>query len=487
MNTTPVETSPSFLCSANECGRKFISQQKLNEHVRLDHVRPDEGTELIPKSVFPLKSGPLPVVYNPASADAPYGRDEQDRPLVPMRSDVEIAEPLLHDPALRGNNDPTQAPRGWSPYTADRPLEPMTADEQFAHDAEVAERKEQKALASARALFGLSAPTPPAPKAEKFVSYRVALGLTQSEILDILDKPLPFTIDKVETLNVLNDPGWLKRRIDICQRLIAHHEEKIVHWGVAWLKRNRPDNIPKAADREKYKRDSRVKIKKHKIRLGEYRKRLRDFGSDPRDQHEVKTIVKHPATLSDYDFPVRFVKRRDYKLLKGELRQPRDGCDYYTTEEVYDEDMEPGLYTIDRYRALLNLDTDAILIQQQTSQSGWAKWENVVVEKAVQFGIIPMTDTARILAPQLGIAEPDYGDETHNEEVAYIGKTGGSSVGGRIYGRGWRWRPGSRTFVPRKMDDFTMAIEHGRNLDGNKGPSGPAHDIDSGDWSPGED
>ena len=200
MNTAPVETSSSFLCSANECGRKFVSQKKLNEHVRLDHVvRPDD-------EVVPLHSRAVPVVPNPASPDAPYGRDEQGNPLKAMRPDIEIAEALLNDPALHGNNDPTQPTRGWSPYAV-KTLEPMTEAEQIVHDAEVAERKEQDALASARVMFGLSAPIPPPPKAEKFVSYREVLGLTQSDLLDILDRPLPFTIDEVETTTVLNDPA----------------------------------------------------------------------------------------------------------------------------------------------------------------------------------------------------------------------------------------------------------------------------------------
>ena len=288
----------------------------------------------------------------------------------------------------------------------------------------------------------------------------------------------------------------MKNRIEICQRLIKHHEEKIVHWGLPWLQRNRPDNIPEKSRRETFKRDSRVKIEKAKARLSGYRKRLRDFGSDPRDQREVKTIVKRTATLSDYDFPSEIVKSRTMVgYVRGELRKPKDGVPYYTKVESWERVMEPGRYDVERYRALQNLGVEALFIQQYTptSRSGWAKWENAVIEKAVQFSLVKLTDTARILAPRLGTLETESTDIDHPEEIALMKKTGGGGL--TVYGRGWRWRPGritktgrtvGGTFRPRALENFSTEFSGNFAERGGDDAPGIQHDLDSGDWSPEE-
>jgi hypothetical protein len=155
--------------------------------------------------------------------------------------------------------------------------------------------------------------------------------------------------------------------------------------------------------------------------------------------------------------------------------------------------MEPGLYTVDRYRALQNFDAYAIIIQQETSQSGWAKWENEVIEKGVEFGIIPMSDTARILVPHLGQKAVLDDANDHNPQISLSSKANGGGL--TVYGRGWRWRPGritktgrtvGGTFRPRALENFDT--EHRSNYAERGGDDAPGlqHDIDSGDWAPEE-
>ena len=437
-----------------------------------------------PSTVSGTKSVSFPVV--PSGPEAPYGRDENNKPIVPMRSDHEIVSDLLENPSLAPGlcphkNDPNDCiqcrPQGVKPniYLNQSPARqfellhgPPTPEE-----AEAARIEHE--LAHARNMFGLSKPiqrqTSSYPKTNlKFNCYRELLLLERDHIAAIFD-----CIVEYHRPEKPPEESWGKTYtyIQRLQEEITELDALILTRSAAWQKRHRPDDPLKTNDRLRLKREETKLRDKKKIELRELRARMKRWQETPLIPVTFgeKYPITHQCVISHVDF------------FPDKLRAP-EGQDPYYTEILGRVEMPVGdVYNIAGYRKMLNLDEGALSQQVEGGMTwrGWEEWENKVILQAIESGLIKPNVALIKDYPGLGVyqrpLDPIEADETEN---ALIIKTGGADINGRIRAAGYR---GKSNNTRRKLTDFTDFTTQIK-IKGPDSPYVPDISDDAGSYTP---
>jgi hypothetical protein len=414
------------------------------------------------------KSVSFPVV--PSGPEAPYGRDENDKPIIPMRSDQEIVSDLSEKPFLapgvcphkKNTDDCTQCraqsvkPNIYLNQSPARQAElrqgPLTPE-----DAEAA--RIERELAHTRHMFGLSKPiqrqTPSHPKTNlKFNCYRELLLLERDDIAAIFDCVIEYRRPEKPP-----EESWEKTYtyIQRLQNEITELDALILTRSAAWQKHHRPNDPLGTNDRTRLKREETKLRDKKKIELRELRAHMKRWQETP--------LI--PITFGEnYPITHRCVFSTDVDFFPDKLRTPKGQDPYYTEILGHVETPVGDVYDINGYLKTLRLDGWTLSQQVEGGMTwrGWEEWENKVILQAITSGLIkPNLDLIKDY-PGLGVYQPPLdpieADETENTLII---KTGGAEINGRIRGAGYR---GKSNNTRRTLSDFNNTTQI-------KSPGGP--------------
>jgi len=162
------DQSACFHARENSARAKKPTTTKVEQSER-------QGTEVRKQAAY-LKSVALPVVPS-ADPTAPFGRDDNDRPIRPGRSDLQLAEDLLAKTFLKPGTCPHKSnPKycllcGTANYKA-APAEPIDLEDQL------------------RSLLGITAASvAPAGsvQSKKFTFFPAILGITRGQLIGLLE------------------------------------------------------------------------------------------------------------------------------------------------------------------------------------------------------------------------------------------------------------------------------------------------------------
>jgi hypothetical protein len=443
-----------------------------------------------PKRIPGTRSVALGVVPS-ADPEAPYGRDENDKPLVPMRLDQDIAvdlrerRPDLAPGACPHKNDPNncilcgtkkirprQEPTNQS-LSSQRDLRHPATPEQLKSEhldqmEENARRifktpkpfvRNSRASAAFSSLFdGNKSVVPPPQKLSlKFDCYRDLLKIERDTIAVLFD----YIVDYIRP----EKPA--EGAVEQLQAEIAKLDALILTRSAAWQKRRRPADRLEKNDRVRLKRQETGLRNKKKAELSKARARLRHWQDTP----------PIPVTFGErYDITHRSVST-ETKFIPDILRTPAGQEPYYTEPLVFVDTYHGGEYSIEGYRKLLKLGPDAIA---QTSDGmtfpGWVEWENKVILQAIKIGLLtPNVDMLK-KHPGLGVYRPvDRIEIDGTAENSLIIKTGGAEISGNIRGAGYR---GKGNNTRRTLRDFNTPLRAGRGADGPESHPNDASEED---------
>jgi hypothetical protein len=428
-----------------------------------------------PSTVSGTKSASFPVV--PSGPEAPYGRDENNKPIVPMRTDIEIVSDLLEKPSLAPGlcphkNDPNDCiqcrPQGVKSSTL--PNQSVVRQFELLHGPPTPEEAEaariERDLAHAHKFFGLSKPiqrqTSSHPKTNlKFNCYRELLMIERDTIADLFDCIIEY---RYRCPKVKPSEADIQR----LQNEIAELDALILTRSAAWQKRHRPDDPLETNDRLRLKREETKLRDEKKTELVELRARLKQW-------QEIPPTPPTPVTFGEkYPITQRGFFLTDVDFLPDKLRTPAGQDPYYT--EILGQVKTPvgDVYDINGYRKMLRLDGWTLSQQVEGGMTwrGWEEWENAVILQAITSGLIkPNVDLIKDY-PGLGVYQPPFdpgeADETENELII---KTGGAEINGRIRGAGYYGKNNNRQ---RTLSDFSNTKG---NTKGSSEPDPPFNDY----------
>jgi hypothetical protein len=436
-----------------------------------------------------------------ADPKAPFGCDENDKALVPMRPDQAIATRLLERPDLapgkcHHKKDPSnclecgtkrirprqtganQSPSRQSELRRVGVGDVLTPEEAEAQHREVLEESARRVFktpkpmpsacnAQASAAFDSlfdkkkppAAPAPKKPSSLNFDCYRELLMIERDTIVDLFD----FIVEHIRPEKPTE--GLIER----LQKEIADLEALILTRSSAWQKRHRMDDRLEKNDRERLKHQEKKECAKKKIELSEARACLRKWENTPPVSVTFgeKYWIPHRSFSTDTKF-------------KPDIKRTPKGWDPYDTEVLTDvHTFESGEYNIHEYKNMLKLGIAEAWRNDDLPISGWVEWENKVILQAIKCGLIkPNVDVLKNY-PGLDIyVRPDDPIETdHTAEKALIIKTGAAEIGGSVRGAGYT---GVSNNTKRALQDFTGGP---KNKGGNAHPSGDGFIPDFGDDS----
>lgn len=434
-----------------------------------------------------------------ADPNAPLGRDENDKPIVPMRTDRTIVAGLLERPDLapgkcHHKKDPSNClecgTRGIRPRQRDANQSPsrqgelrrvgvgdaLTPEESETQHREVLEEsarrmfKTPKPTVSARnaqasaafdSLFdGKKLPVAPAPKkllSLKFDCYRELLMIERDTLVDLFD----CIVDYIRPEKPAE--GLIER----LQKEIADLEALILTRSSAWQKRHRMNDRLEKNDRERLKRQEKKLRDEKKKELLEARACLRRWQNTP----------PVAVTFGENYIAHRRVISTDSRFVPDILRTPT-GQEPYFTEVLTDfRTVESGIYDIHGYKDFLRLGDAAF--RNKLTLDGWVEWENKVILQAIKCGLIKPNVEVLKNYPGLDVyVRPDDPFESdHTAEKALMIKTGAAEIGGSVRGAGYG---GVSNNTKRALRDFTAGP---KNTGGNAHPSGDGFIPDFGDDS----
>jgi hypothetical protein len=454
-----------------------------------------------------------------------YGRDENDRPIVPGRSDQELAISLRDKEFLQPGHAAQEPPSGSRPCgDCGQDLCKHCHPENVAQVHELLRPRtnrvdsetspESNLEENLRRQFGIppvSTPVLTAPRPTfKFHFYPEILSKTRKQLLELFDavvdtevetqklletrlKSTEFVQHEITKLNkrASKTIAHANRRLRCIPLLVKHSEDRIKSWsarvmkyGTKTIPPRAPDNFLDEKTREKYKYKEKKKLKKYqqwKTRLqtiiretqaesDHLQQRLDNWGSSPDDFESVTVTINRDITFQE------------------KFREPDQPIN--DLSESYAKLRELGATNTEAYISLLstNYQMLAELSRSHPSLRPWRWFENEIVLQAIGYGLIRPTRKEFETYPQLkkylsqGASLADEDTEIdHSEEERWILKTGGAGIGASILNFGV-----TRKGQPRMSGSFDNAIAHSKS----RGPaaqeqassSGWAGDIDSGEY-----
>lgn len=434
-----------------------------------------------------LKTVPSPVVRtnNPA---APYGYDENDRPI-----GIYVGKPYVRPELTAIVETPTGPCKCDSPLCKHCHPENIVQTEVIKPHVPVVMTDEEKladALTQARTLLGIVPKVHPVKKPA--VWFTEVLDITRQQLLDLLNAEVGKetrevsggtaqlrqpTDEKAQLAARTSALNHITGRIQEMKDAIKESEELIASLSIRIMKHGTKTLAPRAADdelfsdksrREQLKRDERKAIEKYEETLSGLRKqekiikdeisklqeRLETWGSRPDDYERVATQIKVSVTF-----------RERFKEPADEIKD---------TSLPYSELKLRNVLMTDAYISLLSTEYEGLrmLSRAHSLLRPWRKFENEVIRQAVSFGLIHPTEEQLQAHPSLK-RPPGEDDETETDysgEEALIAKTGGAAIGASIYGYGGNRQSGS----------FDNTIAYGNK---DKGGDGNGNDSRSGTWS----
>jgi len=434
-----------------------------------------------------------------ADPEAPYGRDENDRPILPGRTDQQLATDLSSKTFLKAGSCPHKSnPKyclmcGTTNYKA-APVEPVDLEDQLrrlfglttdnivvpAASVQPTDAEEQL-----RRQFGLSTSLNTTAVKKKFDYFPEILEITRGQLIGLLELAVgvePRAIKKkvLKSRAVINSKiAELERtsaRIAELKKLMAESEDIIHGLGKKIMDSRRaenPDDILDKPTRERFKREENKKIEKyeqekrelqkllHETDIEQLKQRVANWGSSP-DDFEVMAATE--------DVTVKFEEKFKFGHEDSLPTHTIDG--YVTLLGQYDllKDVSRRLH---RFPVL----------------DEWRYFENEIVLQAIGFGLYRPTKQTFVEYPQLrkylnGAPGDDSEDEAKRyraTEEDFIIKTGGAQIGGSIRSGG------HRNGHQRPLESFDKRRPSGRPGEpqacGGDQPDNFYSGMDSGDLS----
>jgi hypothetical protein len=412
-----------------------------------------------------LKSVAHPVVAS-SDPDAPYGRDENGKPIRPMRSDQEIAADLREKSYLapgdcpHGNNSEYCLLCGTTNYRTQPAAEPRSSP-----GLELIEEALRLQGMKKHIVINL----------DTFDYFPEILGITRRQLIGLLDLPVGVEQREVKK-KVLKERSGIENtiaelakapgRIEELKILIDESEQLIESWSVRVMKlRRAKDDILDKPTREKYKREEKKKIEQHEQEkrelqkrlphLDELKERLDTWGSRPEDYETVADTEEVVVTLWD-----------KFELSKRYL------------EDRPDDSIERYLAVLSEYGVLRD---ESRRFRDFPVIDRWRYLENEIIFQAIRWGLVRPTEQTIKKYPVLDRSTSGRPERFHDDpENALIIKTGGASIGASIYSAGMTWSGRKRS-----LSDFDNPVEHGKRDSGSvvSAPGGEFYgEIDSGDF-----
>ena len=445
---------------------------------------------------FQPKAPPQPVVRDPNNKEAPFGRDDNDKPIVPIRPDQQLAADLQEKEYLNrgdcphGNDSQDCLLCG----TKDVVLRPTTGTAPAPHLQKVLDAAFDKSFELNRpvrlpflehaiqANMGSDSNVPATPDKPKpeITSYRQALQITPQDIIGLFDKT--FEEDQIIDVKVFGDRSKLEDDICELERHIEGIEAQRSTYSAIWWRRNHPDEIPPGYDprdpdgtknafkRLKYEADTN--LKKDRAGLKELRQRLNNWETDERNFTLVKQPQKVQRAFSEKCSGVYKAIETDIEFIP-DVQRKVEGIPTHYTEIMYYVDTPVGPeFSEEGYRRL---------VEKQGDTTGWRQWENMVLLEAIKCGIVKPDPSFFNRFPHLKkwkLVEEVIVSDRH--EKTLIRKTSGGQIGGSIYARG------TRNGKERPLEDFNTTRPGSAGGEGpfDLEPSAPDLTGDSDDWTP---
>jgi hypothetical protein len=432
-----------------------------------------EDADSVPKDADPLLyAAPRPPIQNlkspahpvipSANPDAPYGFDENDRPI-----GMPVGKPYVR-PVQTG--------------TIERPSGPCRCGKllcRHCHPEFIAQTAvlqvipqpsglDALAMDALRASFGRPAKLV---EPDKFIFFPEALGITRGQLVEMTEMTVAYEPRAVKK-RVLKNRAVIEKQIVEVEALNARvvelkktikEAEEIIHGlmkRVMKLRRDQ-DNILDKSTRERFKREERRKISdatqelqtvRCSIRalpgLDELKARLTNWGKSNDDFEWVSVTTVGPVPFEE-KFTLTPQLQRDGQTIQSYVTFVKKAFDLWSTSW--------------RYRGWSAVDD-------------WRYLENEIVRQAIAWKLLRPTRAAIEKYPELtgSWTEEDYaGDDSEN---ALILKSGGASIGASIYNFG---RNASGSIRLSGTFDNTVKHAHG------KGESQPFSESES--WLSGMD
>jgi hypothetical protein len=503
---TAVETS-SGLKIVNQTEATDLADDATSTIDRQKKSRLPAAPKRQPSRPSYLKSVAQPVVPS-ADPAAPFGRDDNYRPITPGRTDQEMLRDLLAKDWV--------APGPDGPCNCNQPLCKHCHPENIAQTDVLrfgAERRNSDVQVdleeSVRRQLGVWKSAPVSRPIRKFDYFPEILGISRGALFYLLlNGRVGTEVIQVKTGTVtkalksssklaLQIKGLIaglesaKLRILELKRLIAESEKLIESWSVRVMKlRRAEDNILDKPTREKFKREEKKKIEQYENEKRELESRLRKSNVEELQQR----LAKWGSSPDDYD-NVEAVETQELPVMfKEKFKEPQD--EIKDISEEYRELLQRRVSKIDSYITLLSLpkyEGLQTLCRRHPLMAAWRYFENEIVFQAVGFGLIQPTKEALSKYPELlrytannGTLVDTYEDNRRVEddpEHALILKTGGAQIGASIYnfGRSWSGRP-------RQSGSFDNTVAYGNKdtkglTEGFTPPGDFFPEVDSGDFS----
>jgi hypothetical protein len=314
----------------------------------------------------------------------------------------------------------------------------------------------------ARKMFGVEKPESKSSALVK--NMRQTLMLEPEDLIALFDESPATKVGEQMVFgqaDFLLPPPMLQHRINRLKKIIARSKDIIEGLSARVMKLRRgKEKVLNKATREKFKRDengrivrSNAKLSRYRtaLRLGNYREKIWCWQVKPIYFHEV---VEDCMTFTDYG---------ETYYERGELKLPKDGAGYYTTNLVRDI-IATRIFDVSRYEVMMQLDADALQLagaSEEEQRRTWAnrqRWENAVIKAAVFHGVLrPRRDLLELLAltafaqAASRVTEHIEADETEN---ALALKTGGACYGASIQSAGYRYNTRTGRSRRRALESF---------------------------------
>jgi hypothetical protein len=425
-----------------------------------------------------LKSVAQPIVPS-ADPKAPYGRDENDRPIgVPVgKTYIKPVQTgtIESRPALCNCNH--QMCRYCHPENIARTT--VLADITNIYDR--LEIKSAVSEATLRRQFGLPEFTSASKstKTHEFIYYPALLGLSRTKLIELIDAPVEMTTEteidsaqpkqkilkpqapiKAQLAELKSKRSRAETRITELTKSIRESRSIIEGLSVRVMKlRRNPEDIIDKPTREKFKREENQKLEEYEKEKRDLQKQLRDSESDV---SLLQNRLDNWGTNPD-DF-----------IEKAVTREKQVPLFLFSDKFIPPDDFKGMLpsgygYGVPAYRQwVYQYDVDNQTNVKSRIWQGWKQFENEIVLQAIGWGLIrpskPLLKAHPSLGQYLNGIPVDDESEQDDPENALILKTGGAQVGGSIYSGG------HRNMRQRPLESF----------DKRKPPRGPGEPLEYG-------
>jgi hypothetical protein len=437
------------------------------------------------KRSFPgQKSEAFAAIFNSSNPDAPWGYDESGNPIVPARTDQQIATDLLEKSFLKPGNCPHKRDPQYCILCGVSEYKPL----QGVEDTPEAMLQRVMQMFQTYGKFSVGQQIK-----DKFMYWPEILGVTRGTLLLLLDTPCgeePQTEQrrvlksqephKKLIADLQNSLAKIPKRIQKYKDLIKLSEDRIHSWGKkvmqgSGVSARAPEDIPEDKIRRSWIRKEEKRIERCEQAIREQQKRLR--GTTLADMKEH--LTKWGERDDDWEFiscviPPRIVYFREQFKAPGEVRATnaeRASMFYKPVireirdqSDAYAQLRERGNTITECYISLFSTQYEALQgfsrrFREMPSIDAWSRFENAVLLQAIGYGILDFTVSDPTLQLKLGSAvtvampsgkfDPVEIDDAPLHSL--ILKTGGGEIGASIYAFG-----GKRT-----SGDFDNTIAYG--------------------------